>query len=157
LGKIKEDIIMPFKFNISVLLLCLSIFNQQMLFAADKNSTDLTVHVNSASSDEGVIRVFLLNSKVQFEQLDGHYKTCTKAVNKLRTRCRFADIPYADYVIFSYHDKNSDADLNFSLLGSPLEKMAISNIDLADNDDPTFEQSKFTLDAVSTQVFINLQ
>ena len=148
---------MPMKLNISVLLLCLSVFNPQMALAADKKTTKLIVHINSASSDEGVIRIFLLNTKEQFDQQGGHYKICTKAVKSLRVSCQFDDVPYADYAIFSFHDKNSDAELNFSLLGSPTEKMAISNIDLADNDDPTFEQSKFRLDSISAQIFINLQ
>ncbi|EPJ43177.1 MAG: hypothetical protein OFPI_44050 [Osedax symbiont Rs2] len=145
------------KFNISVLLLGLCVFNQQAVFAGDKNTTELTVHINSASSDKGVVRVFLLNTKEQFDQLEGHYKTCTKAVKSRRVSCRFENIPYADYVIFGFHDENSDTQLNFSLLGSPLEKMGISNIDLADNDDPTFAQSKFKLGSVSAQIFMNLQ
>ena len=133
---------MQLQLSLAVMLLWLSIFNQQIAFDED-NSTELLIHVNSASNNEGVIRVFLLNSKEQFDDLQGHYKACTKAVRNRRVTCRFDDIVYGDYVVFSFHDKNLDTELNFNLLQSPSEKMALSNIDLADNDDPTFEQSKF--------------
>jgi len=144
---------MQLKLSIGVMLLWLSVFNQQLVFAAEKQRSQLQVQVNSASSNEGVIRVLLLNSKEQFEQLDGHYKACSKALKECRVTCSIQDIANADYAVFSFHDKNVDAELNFSLLLSATEKMAVSNIELADNDDPTFEQSKFNSDSLSSQNF----
>ncbi len=121
---------MQLKLSIGVMLLWLSVFNQQLVFAAEKQRTQLQLQAKSDSSNEGVIRVFLLNTKEQFEQLDGRYQMCSKALTDRRVTCRFKDIPYAYYAVFSFQDKNVGAEQHFSLLLSATEKMALSNIDL---------------------------
>ncbi|OUS29818.1 hypothetical protein A9R01_12675, partial ['Osedax' symbiont bacterium Rs2_46_30_T18] len=101
---------MQLKLSIGVMLLWLSVFNQQLVFAAEKQRTQLQLQAKSDSSNEGVIRVFLLNTKEQFEQLDGRYQMCSKALTDRRVTCRFKDIPYAYYAVFSFQDKNVGAE-----------------------------------------------
>jgi uncharacterized protein (DUF2141 family) len=89
--------------------------------------------------------------------LIANFKQCSQTITQRKVSCSFKALPYDDYAIFSFQDRNQDGDLNISFMGSPNEKLAISNVDLSDNDDPSFKQSSFRLSTPRAQVFINLQ
>jgi len=126
-------------------------------FNAFAETGELIVQINSAADNKGVVKVYLLNSAAQFNDPKESFKQCSQTIAQRKVTCSFKALPYDDYAIFSFQDHNQDGDLNISFMGSPNEKLAISNIDLSENDDPSFKQSSFRLSTPQAQVFMNLQ
>ncbi|MCP4323094.1 MAG: DUF2141 domain-containing protein [Psychromonas sp.] len=143
-------------------LLMGNIFITPTLLATEKKiqkqpKGELTVIINSAKNDQGHIELHLINSPAQFNNKAPSYAVCHKTINQLKAQCSFKELAYGYYAIFTFHDQNADQTLNYNLLGLPKEKLAISGIDLTDNDQPTFLQSKFEFNSPKAQLFINLQ
>jgi uncharacterized protein (DUF2141 family) len=126
-------------------------------FNALAETGELIVQINSAADNKGVVKVYILNSAAQFNDPKESFKQCSQTIAQRKVTCSFKALPYDDYAIFSFQDRNQDGDLNTSFMGSPNEKLAISNIDLSENDDPSFKQSSFRLSTPQAQVFMNLQ
>jgi len=70
-------------------------------------------------------------------------------ITQRKVTCSFKALPYDDYAIFSFQDRNQDGDLNISFMGSSNEKLAINNVHLNENDDPSFKQSSFRFSTVN--------
>ena len=139
-----------------------SVFSATTLLATEKKqhtpaSGELTVIINSARNEQGHIEIHLINSPAQFNNKSPSYAVCHKVINNLKAQCAFRDLPYGDYAIFAFHDQNADQTLNYNFLGLPTEKLAISGIDLAENEQPSYLQSKFEFNSPQAQLFLNLQ
>lgn len=117
----------------------------------------LEIVVNSAKNNNGEIQVTLMNNALQFESKEPPFAVCRQIIDKQRTLCKFEKIKHGEYAIFAYHDENKNKELDENFLGVPKEKLAISGVDLAQNQSPTFLQSKFAFSSQLAQVFINLQ
>ena len=120
-------------------------------------SGKLSIRVNSAENNQGVVELHLMNSKAQFAGDMEAFRVCTEIIVNLSATCEFGALPYGEYAIYAFHDKNQDREMNTSVFGAPTEKVAVSAVDLAVNESPTFEQSKFTFNSRHGQVFLNLQ
>jgi uncharacterized protein (DUF2141 family) len=122
-----------------------------------KSEGILEVVVNSAKNDDGEIQVTLMNNEAQFNSKESPVAVCRKLINQQKSLCKFDKLIHGDYAIFAYHDENKNKSLDENFLGAPKEKLAVSGVDLAQNQSPTFEQSKFSFNSQLAQVFINLQ
>ncbi|MGC9403688.1 DUF2141 domain-containing protein [Vibrio genomosp. F10] len=138
-------------------VLCSAILNAAEKEQQNKATGELIVIINSARNDQGHIELHLMNSTDQFNNKSPSYSVCHTAINNLKAQCSFQSLPYGDYAIFAFHDQNSDQTLNYNFLGSPTEKLAISAVDLADNNQPTYLQSRFEFSSPKAQLFLNLQ
>ena len=117
----------------------------------------LSVVINSAENNKGVVELHLINSNAQFEGQTDAFRVCIEQVFKQTANCEFEKLPYGEYAIYAFHDQNEDGKLNTSVFGAPTEKVVVSAVDLAVNESPTFSQSKFLFNSVHGQVFLNLQ
>lgn len=117
----------------------------------------LEVMINSAKNDDGEIQVTLMNNEAQFNSKETPVAVCRKVINEKKSVCKFEKLTHGDYAIFAFHDENKNKTLDENFLGAPKEKLAVSGVDLAQNQSPTFTQSKFTFSSQLAQVFINLQ
>ncbi|BBN80645.1 hypothetical protein PA25_06300 [Pseudoalteromonas sp. A25] len=117
----------------------------------------LEVVVNSAKNDDGEIQVTLMNNAAQFDSKETPIAVCRQTIDKLKALCKFDKLQHGEYAIFAYHDENINKELDENFLGAPKEKLAVSGVDLAQNQSPTFVQSKFKFNSQLAQVFINLQ
>ncbi|CAH9049675.1 hypothetical protein PSECIP111951_00427 [Pseudoalteromonas holothuriae] len=117
----------------------------------------LEVVVNSAKNNDGEIQVALMNKAAQFDSKEPPVAVCRQIVDKQKALCKFEKLQHGEYAIFAYHDENKNKELDENFLGAPTEKLAISGVDLAQNQSPTFVQSKFKFNSQLAQVFINLQ
>lgn len=118
---------------------------------------ELIVVVNATASDDGVVDVSLLETAEQFSNQQPPLRTCRQPPQQQKAYCHFNDLKHGNYALFIFHDENNNQDLDENFVGAPTEKLAISSIDLSNNDSPTFEQSAFQFDSDKAQVFINLQ
>ncbi len=125
--------------------------------AAETMAGLLNVHIHGAIENSGSIEVKLLSNQQQYDEQSPPYRECSQPADTQGAQCIFSDLPYGDYAIFAYHDKNSDRDLNVNYFGIPTERLGISNVNLETNEDPTFDDSKFSFNSQHAQVFLNLQ
>lgn len=125
--------------------------------ALAKQAATIEVSINSANNDIGKVRIYLMTSAAEFDGKKIPYSTCESSIKKQRARCIFKNVPYGDYAFFTFHDENSNDELDTNFLGAPKEKLAVSLVDLAQNQEPTFEQARFTINRPDVTYFINLQ
>jgi uncharacterized protein (DUF2141 family) len=117
----------------------------------------LTVHVNGVLDNSGSIELQLLSSQLQYDEQSPPYRECSQPADTKSAICVFSDVPHGDYAIFVFHDKNSDSDLNVNYFGIPTERLGLSNVNLETNENPSFDDSKFSFNSQHAQVFLNLQ
>jgi uncharacterized protein (DUF2141 family) len=127
----------------SICAYCL-LFSSLTLATTQQPKGKLSITMNSAANDKGNIEIHLLAKKAQFDSEIPAFLICRKAVQNKKVHCNFNDVPYGEYVIFSFHDANSNRDLNVDFFDTPTERHAISGIDLRYNSEPSFEQSSFS-------------
>ena len=117
----------------------------------------LSVIINSASDNNGLIQIHLINNEHQFLGKQISYRSCKTAIKLLKASCHFENLPHGQYSVFAYHDQNRDGQFNTGALFSSSEKVAVSSVDLATNQDPNFQQSLFRFNSLHGQLFLNLQ
>ena len=81
---------MELKLSIGVMLLWLTVFYQQMVFSADKKSSQLLLHLYSGSGSGEVIWMFSGDNKAKFSQRNSHYKSGFQVLKSRRLTCRFS-------------------------------------------------------------------
>lgn len=118
---------------------------------------ELEVIVNAAKNNDGEIQVTLINTAAQFDSKEDPVAICRKSIDKQKALCKFEKLKHGEYAIFAYHDENKNNTLDENFLGAPKEKLAVSGVDLSQNQSPTFLDSKFKFSSQLAQIFINLQ
>ncbi|MFT6900325.1 MAG: hypothetical protein ACJAXS_000487 [Colwellia sp.] len=135
----------------------LYIISTNLAFSEPKNHGTLTVIVNSAQSNNGNIEVHILANQAQFDNEIPAFLICRMIVKELKSTCEFRNVPYGNYVIFAFHDRNLDQHLNTNFFEEPTEKMSITGIDLAENSSPNFKSGLILFNSMHGQVYMNLQ
>lgn len=118
---------------------------------------ELEVIVNASKNNDGEIQVTLINTAAQFDSKEDPVAICRKSIDKQKALCKFEKLKHGEYAIFAYHDENKNNTLDENFLGAPKEKLAVSGVDLSQNQSPTFLDSKFKFSSQLAQIFINLQ
>lgn len=68
----------------------------------------------------------------------------------MTTRCVFEKLPPGTYAIAVHHDENDNRKLDTNLLGIPQEGYGVSNNHIPALSAPTWQESKFTVEAGKT-------
>lgn len=117
----------------------------------------LSISVTSAKNDQGNIEVHLLNTLQQFNSEAAAFLHCKKNIKQKKVLCEFPLLPFGNYAVYAFHDENLNGQLDVNIFGVPSEKLAISGVDLAENPEPSYQQSLFLFHSQDGQIFINLQ
>ena len=106
-------------------------------FAFAQESGNLTVEVSGMESNEGVVRIALYKSKEVYENFDPRklppaggfpaYKGGVAKIGNHTAKWIFQEIPYGEYVVATYHDRNENEILDSNFLGIPKEAFGFSN------------------------------
>lgn len=140
------------------IILCVILFSSLAnAEQASEHKGTIEVVISSANSNKGKIEVALISNELQFESKEPPLAVCRKSVDNLKATCKFKHIKHGYYSIFSYHDENKNNKLDENFFGLPKEKLAVSGIDLTQNQNPNFLQSKFKFNSKTAKIFINLQ
>ena len=105
----------------------------------------LTIEIQNIEVLKGNIRIGVFNTSETFLKKGASLKSYVIAVNHTTETINIDDLPKGEYAIMLYHDKNSDANLNQSLIGIPKEPFGFSNNLKPKFAKPTFEEAKFIL------------
>ena len=150
---------------VAVLIGILCVGNIGFGFAQDLGT--ITVEVSGMESDEGVVRIALYKSKDVYENTDARkprlpgafpsYKGgMTNIVNRI-AKWSFRDIPYGEYVVASYHDRNNNDILDAGLFGIPKEAFGFSNDARGIVGAPDYDEAKFMFSQKNRTVVIRVK
>lgn len=89
------------------------------------SSFELTIE--GISEDKGEIRIALFNSERDYKEKENPLEAIVLSVDDLSMTWRYEDLPYGEYAIAVYHDKNENGKLDSNILGIPKEAYGFSN------------------------------
>jgi uncharacterized protein (DUF2141 family) len=112
----------------------------------------LIVIITGLENDDGEVLLALSNSRENYESDREAYLGFIVKIKNGKAECTISELPYGEYAIKLYHDKNMDGELNSNFLGIPTKDYGFSNnasgtFGPADYDDAKFlfEQADMTM------------
>jgi uncharacterized protein (DUF2141 family) len=107
-----------------------------------------SIHVrfHGMKSDQGVVRIALFNATTPFPS-DKPFKGYVAFITNGEASIEMNNIPYGEYAIAAFHDENNNEKLDRNIVGIPTEGYGFSNNARGILGPPSFESSKFTLQA----------
>lgn len=119
------------------------------VFAQENNKT-ITVNISGLDSDKGKVMVALFNRAEDFPKNPTIRKSAF--INKNIASVSFENLEAGTYAIMCFHDKNKNQKLDFSGMGRPKERIAVSNNAKGRFGPPKFKDAKFlTQDKITIQ------
>ena len=109
-------------------------------------SCDLTLVVEGLKDDEGEVKVALADSEEDYKG-DEPFRGAAIAIRERRAQHTFPDVPFGDYAIKLFHDRNSNDRLDTNFLGIPKESYAFSNNARGRFGPPSFDKARFAIDS----------
>ena len=120
---------------------------------ADMNNSDhgnLYIIVKGISSDDGTVMIALFNSRNDYEadgEKNNAFIAVSADVSNQSSEYVFKDIPYGEYAIKLFHDKNGNSKLDKNFFGGPKEPYGFSNNIQKKLSQPAWESVMFKVDS----------
>ncbi len=111
------------------------------LASAQHQTNDIEVHITNIQSDDGTIIVGLYDNENTFYV--NTYRSVTRKAKKDSLRIILKNIPYGEYAISLYHDKNDNKTLDTNFFKIPKEPYGTSNNAKGKLGPPKWEDAKF--------------
>ena len=124
------------------------------LFIANEalNAADLTIDLDGAKTDDGLVMVAIANSEASFGNEAPGYASLMLPVHEGRASVTLHDLPAGEYAIQVFHDADSDGELGTNLMGIPTESYGFSNNAQGSFGPPSYADCRFDVtDADVTQ------
>lgn len=143
--------------NLSILFLCMYAFNvgaQEIAYPESEDSTTFTLTINGIDKIEGEIRIAMFNSELKYTKDPIH--AIVIPVDSLSIKWTHHSLPFGDYAIAVYHDKNTNGKIDTNILGIPKESYGFSNNARGKFGPASWADSKFTINerVFSTEIKI---
>jgi uncharacterized protein (DUF2141 family)/pimeloyl-ACP methyl ester carboxylesterase len=111
---------------ISLIFLSMVILCSSVVYAQDTNKSTIKITVNGLKTDEGVVRIAIYDSE------EGWYKKSiysgTVKINNNKCEWTVENVPYGDYAVSVYHDKNSNDKMDINNSNIPSEPFGYSRV-----------------------------
>jgi uncharacterized protein (DUF2141 family) len=91
------------------------------------NSGTLRVLITGFTSDEGSARAAVYSSEDSFLDISRAYAKVVLPIEGARCMWVIEDIPYGEYALVAYHDKNNNDQFDTNVVGVPREDYGFSN------------------------------
>ena len=138
-------------------LLFLFLILSGTLKAQTSDNTKLKLTISNIKSVEGNIMVAVYNSSQKFlgdEMVVGKIEKVNKTGEMI---IQFDDLPFGEYAISVYHDKNANQNLDTNLFKIPSEPYGFSNDARGSFGPPDFDAAKINFNADNRQHSIRLK
>jgi uncharacterized protein (DUF2141 family) len=109
----------------------------------DSRQGDLTVVISGFGNDKGVVRIALSDTKEDYEAKDQAFRGEQTKVTNDTAIWTFEKIPFGEYAIKTYHDEDSDNELDTNFFGMPTEEYGFSNNARGSFGPASWEDAKF--------------
>ena len=134
-----------------MVLICFAFWGQSLY----SQTYNLAITITGVKSTDGKIQIGLYNKKESFPHVDGQYKLFYVDANGFSGIYTFKDLPYGEYAVAIFHDKNSDKICNTNFLGIPKEGYGFSKNFKPRLSSPSFNDCKIDLNS-NLSITINL-
>ncbi|MEM6378310.1 MAG: DUF2141 domain-containing protein [Bacteroidota bacterium] len=116
-------------------------------------SGTLELQLQNIKSFSGCIRIAVYDNEEAFSN-DGTvvWGKVVSNINSKNISLKVDDLPFGDYAIALYHDKNDNDQIDKNTFGIPTEPYAFSNNPKVKWKQPTFEESKFHFSKTNQQI-----
>lgn len=108
-----------------VLITSVSILGKAQELPEYTNSSSFKLQIEGFKKAEGEIRIAMFNSKDSYTKEPIHAVVLT--VDSTSIEWEVPALPYGEYAIAVYHDKNKNGKLDTNFLGIPKERYGFSN------------------------------
>jgi uncharacterized protein (DUF2141 family) len=131
--------------NLRQLLLCSIAFlsSAQAFAQATKGVCQFKLTVDGLEKKVGFVRVSIELGQNGYDKKITFKSASVEVEGKSATI--LTELPYGEYAIKTFHDLNSDSELNLNLLGIPSEPYGISNDARAAFGLPSYSDAKITV------------
>lgn len=119
----------------------------------DKKNVDITVTINNANSDEGIM-IFGLHNSSTFMKSKG-IQTVIEKIESGKVTVTFKNVAPGTYGIIALHDKNSNHKMDVEVNGMPKEPYGVTGNEMSFGP-PQFMDAKFTVAAEDLELEIRL-
>lgn len=106
----------------------------------------MIVRVTGLNSDQGQVAVALTDSEKNFGQ-DLPFRGAFGRISGGRSEVKFEGVPFGEYAVKCFHDRNANAKLDTNFLGIPIEGYAFSNGARGKFGPPSFGDAKIVFSA----------
>ncbi len=128
---------------ITTLLVTISSFAQELPDYVTDSSTLFTLQVHGFNKVEGELRIAMFNSKEDYTKEPVF--AVVLPVEGDQVEWNVPDLPYGEYAIAVYHDKNTNGKLDTNFLGIPKEDYGFSNNARGKFGPASWEDAKFSI------------
>jgi uncharacterized protein (DUF2141 family) len=140
---------------ISIIVLC------SITLGVVSQATDatLTVTVAGFESDQGMLMIALFNSKKTYDTEKDDFKPYRADSARIISKQSiyvFEDLPYGEYAIKIFHDKNDNQKLDKNFIGIPKEDYGFSNNPKADFGPANYDEARFEVNNNNKHLLIQL-
>lgn len=118
-----------------------------------KQDKDITVTINNANSDDGIM-IFGLHNETTFMKSEG-VQTKIEKIKDGKVSVIFKNVAPGVYGIITLHDKNSNHKMDVAINGIPKEPYGVSGNEMSFGP-PQFIDAKFTVDKEDLTLEIRL-
>lgn len=126
--------------------------------AAHPATSTLTLVVDGAPSDEGVLVVALASSAAEFESGDTFFRAdAAVPIEEGRAERVFEAVPHGVYAVKVFHDVNANGELDTNFVGMPKEPFGFSNDAMGRFGPPSFQEAAFQVESDPARVAIRLR
>jgi uncharacterized protein (DUF2141 family) len=146
----------------SVLIAAMFVLLPAVMFAQEATKTEphtgtLTVLVTGLKNDKGEVRLALTNSEENYSSKDAKpYRGIKVPIKDKKAEGVFEKLPFGEYAIRLFHDKNSNGKLD-TTLGIPNEDYAFSNNARGTFGPPKYEKAKFEFNKEQMTIEIKIR
>ena len=106
---------------------------------------EITVVATGLRGEGESVRLALVSTPAAFEDREAPLKTAAARIAGGTARLVLEDVPYGDYALMLYQDRNGNGKLDPGFLGMPKEPYGFSNNVRSPTGRPPFEKARFTL------------
>ncbi len=137
------------------LLLFLLCFTSVISIAQENKETySLTITIVDFKNNNGKVWVALFNSKKDY--LKKELKGASNTIENKKSSVTFTDLPKGVYAVSTFHDENSNDNLDTNGIGIPKEDYGFSNNRNATFGPPSYKRASFKLNK-NTSITIELK
>ena len=124
-----------------------------------KAAGDIKLVVIGLKSSRGDVSVALNNTKESYLSRGTipSFRTARTKVQDSKAEILFKNIPFGEYTVKLYHDKNANGKIDVNLIGIPTEEYAFSNNVRGTFGLPRYEKARFLFDKDGMILEINMK
>ena len=119
-------------------------------------TTSLEIHITGFDNTDGVAKMAVINSKENYETEENLFKGFNFKIENNEV-IQTITLPFGEYAIKAFHDKNSNEELDTRMFGIPTERYGFSNNAKGAFGPPEYEDARFILNLPEQKISIKLQ